>query len=244
MYLSLKLNEDKCAVIRFQRKSHDLPPPLYYINDSPIRFVESHADLGVLVDEDLKFHIHIASVTHKAAGLAQNLVKSTVCRSPDFMMSLFNSHIRPIIDYASCVWNTGYMGDLRLLESVQRRWTKRVTGMSNLDYPTRLRALRQFSVTGRLLRSDIIQCWKIFHGKCFLNPLDLFTMPPQTTTRGHRFKICHVRTQTDVRKRAFAIRCIERWNSLPDHVVAENDLKRFKGLLADSLGDALYEFPL
>lgn len=241
---SLKLNEGKCAVIRFKRRSHVLPLPHYLISQSPIRVVNSHADLGLIVDNELKFHEHIATTTQKAAGLTQNLAKSTVCRSPDFMMSLFNSHVRPIIDYASCVWNTGYVCDLRRLESVQRRWTKRVTGLGTLDYRSRLQALRQYSVTGRLLRSDIIQYWKIFHEKCSVKPNDVFTMAPQSATRGHRFKLSHVRTQTDVRKRAFSIRRVEIWNSLPDYVVAEPDLKRFKGLLADVLGEALYDYPV
>ena len=36
-----------------------------------------------------------------------------------FMVSLFVSHIRPIMDFCSSVWNVGYLGDIRLLESVQ-----------------------------------------------------------------------------------------------------------------------------
>ena len=115
--------------------------------------------------------------------------------------------------------------------------------MSNLDYRARLEALDQYSVSGRLLRNDLIQYWKIFHGKSSVSPPDLFTLAPQSTTRGHRYKLSHVRTQTDVRRRAFAVCHVTVWNSLPDHVVSENDLKTFKGMLANSLGDALYHFP-
>ena len=32
----LRLNKEKCVVMRFQRKFHPHPPPLYYIGDSPI----------------------------------------------------------------------------------------------------------------------------------------------------------------------------------------------------------------
>ena len=31
------------------------------------------------------------------------------------MLFLLITHIRPIIEYCSCVWNTGYQGDLRAL---------------------------------------------------------------------------------------------------------------------------------
>ena len=48
-------------------------------------------------------------------------------------------HIRPIFEYCFCVWNTGYAGDTRLLESVQRCWSKRVNGLANRSYPDKLK---------------------------------------------------------------------------------------------------------
>ena len=238
----LNLNLDKCVVIRFKRKMHVLNSPCYYLDQSKIQVVQSHTDLGVLVDSDLKFHKHVTSTVCKAAGLTQNLLKSTVCRSPDFMMTLFSTHIRPIIEYCSCVWHTGYKGDLDLLESVQRRWTKRVTGLDTLDYGARLRALNQYSIQGRLLRADLIQYWKVFHAKCSIEASDLFPAAPQSSTRGHRFKIGHTRAETDIRLRSFSMRSVNRWNALPDRVVAEPNIGTFKVLLAESLGKALYAY--
>ena len=239
----LKLNQDKSVVIRFQRKSSTAPPPRYLIGQAEIPLVQSHPDLGVRIDASLKFHQHIASTVHKAGGLAHSLLKATVCRSPDCMMSLFCSHVRPIIEYCSCVWFTGYVADIRVLESVQRRWTKRVTGMSDIDYRTRLQLLNQYSVQGRLLRGDLIQCWKLFHGKCSIAPTDLFSLAPQTGTRGHRFKVSHIRAATDTRKRAFAVRCVGPWNALPDAVVSEESLGAFKKKLANALGETLFDYP-
>ena len=34
--------------------------------------------------------------------------QSFICRSKVFMVSLFVSHIPPVIDYGSCLWNIGY----------------------------------------------------------------------------------------------------------------------------------------
>ena len=226
----LNLNRDKCAVIRFHRRFHNLPLPCYHIDQSTIKVAHTHPDLGVLVDADLKFHQHIRNTANKAGGLAQNVLKLTVSHTPDFMISIFHSHIRPIIEYCSCVWFTGYRGDIRLLESVQRRWTKRVSNMSNLDYGSRLRALDQFSVHGRLLRADMIQCWKMFHEKCSIPHADLFTLAPQSGTRGHRYKLSHEHAQTDIRQRSFSTCCVEMWNSLPDSVVGEGNYIKFKGL--------------
>ena len=47
---NLKLNRDKCAVIRFQRKGLDIPPPVYHIEQSVMKVVASHPDIGVLID--------------------------------------------------------------------------------------------------------------------------------------------------------------------------------------------------
>ena len=73
------------------------------------------------------------------------------------MTTLFVMHARPILDYFSCVWNTGYSRDLKLLKSVQRQWTKNVAGLESIDYAARLRELILFSIKGRLLRADLIK---------------------------------------------------------------------------------------
>ena len=105
----LKLNTSKCVVLRFRRNfSHNWENQIYTINGSPIVEKEAHRDLGILVDSSLKFHDHIRETVLKANGTSINLLKSTVCRSPKFMTTLFVAHIRPILDFCSTVWNTGY----------------------------------------------------------------------------------------------------------------------------------------
>ena len=78
--------------------------------------VTSHTDLGIIIDSHLQFHEHMHSVVHEVDGLAHSLIKSTFCQSPDFMFSLLTSHIRPIIEYCSCLWNVGYLEDLENLK--------------------------------------------------------------------------------------------------------------------------------
>ena len=238
----LQMNPKKCAVMRFSRSYSDLTPAHYLMNGVVIPPVKSHLDLGVLVDTNMKFHDHIRSTVHKAGGMAQNFLKSTVCRKPDFMLFLLTTHIRPIIEYCSCIWHTGYQGDLRLLESVQRRWTKQIESVKELEYGDRLRALNLYSVQGRLIRADMIQCWKIFNGKSHISPTDLFQLAPQSSTRGHCFKIFVPTTHTDVRKRFFNVRCIPTWNALPQQIVTATSLSCFKKLLAEKMGTALFDY--
>lgn len=58
------------------------------------------------------------------------------------------------MEFGSTVWNTGYLGDLRLLESVQRHWTKHIDGLADLSCTGRLKALNLYVLcTGQALES-------------------------------------------------------------------------------------------
>lgn len=243
----LRVNADKTKLISFGahlRDNFDLGPySSYQVNGKPLCISPSVVDLGITVDlVTLRFHDHIRSVASKAAGLANNLLRSTLCRSPHFMVTLFISHIRPLLEFGSVVWNTGYITDLKLLESVQRRWTKRIQGLENMSYAQRLVVLDLFSVKGRLLRTDLIKCWKVFHGLSPISPTDLFTLASSAGTRGHRHKILVPYSRCDARHRFFSVRVVNGWNSLPITLAESDSLDSFKKGLTDFLGDCLFDF--
>ena len=244
----LELNKDKCCVLRFSRNYFSLRSMdisnfgQYFIGESLVPLVYSSRDLGVIIDNELKFHSHIRSIAAKAFGLSSNLLSSTVCRAREFMLNLYLSHVRPLLEFGSCVWNSGYVCDLRLLEKVQKRWTKRIDGLDSLSYPQRLRVLNLYSIEGRLLRADLIKCWKIFNNECAVNAEDIFVLARGRPTRGHRFKIAHSHCSLECRKRYFALRVVSTWNSLPDEVVGLNSLGGFKAALHEILGEKLFEF--
>ena len=235
----VEFNADKCTHLHFPASK--TPLHQYSLNDVVISTSQSARDLGVIVDNELKFHKHINVTYGKAHSLASNLLAHTSNRSSSFMHEVFISHIRPLITFASPVWNTGYLGDERKLEGVQRRWTREIRGFSELSYTERLHRLNLSSIKGRLLRTDLILCWKIFHGKCYIKPAQLFTLST-ATTRGHKYKIFKPRIRTEARKRSFAYRVITPWNNLPADVVTAQTLTRFKTLLHHYMGDRFREF--
>ena len=155
---------------------------------------------------------------------------------------LLVTHIRPVLEYSSCLWYTGYVNDMRLLEKVQRRWTKQIEGLSDLSYADRLKFLNLYSVQGRLLRADLLQYWKILNGRSSIVPTDIFQLSPETRTRGHRLKLFCPTVRTDVRKRFFSVRCLNVWNSLPASAVCAHDLSQFKRMLDVRIHDMLYAY--
>ena len=238
----LSFSVNKCARLNFCRRFADLPPlQSYFLGDQPIPNVSDFRDLGVRVDASLKFHQHIAEVVIKAGGVCHNFLKGTLCRSPSFMRSVFITHVRPIIEWCSVVWFTGYVGDCKNLEKVQRRWTKRVDGLREVSYDLRLAKLDLFSVRGRLLRNDLKMVWKILHG---LYPAlgGLFQLNTSGITRGHSLKLYVPDRSGDVRSRFFSVRVLEVWNKLPEHVVSSSSIDVFKRGLDQYLGPLLFEY--
>ena len=58
--------------------------------------------------------------------------------------------------------------DVRLLESVQRRWTREVAGVDHLSCQQRLKILKLYSIYARLLRADLIVLDRVsFRDKCW-----------------------------------------------------------------------------
>ena len=134
------------------------------------------------------------------------------------MVSLFVSHIRPIIDYCSTVWNVGFLGDARRLEALQRRWTREVEGMRGLQYESRLRAIGLYSIWGRLLRLDLIKVWKALHDEEGVGLRGMFEFSGRIS-RGHNLRLSVPVCRTEVRRRLLAVRRVAVWNSLPAEVV-------------------------
>ena len=238
----LHMNSKKCVVLRFQRRSSVQHIPNYTLAGQKLPAESLQTDLGILIDDRLKFHDHTRNVTRKAGGVAHSFLKGTVCRETEFMVHILKTHIRPILEYASPVWNTGYVQDTKRLESVQRLWTRQIKGLEEKDYGIRLNTLNLYSVKGRLLRADLIKCWKIFNGHCPIKPTDLWKLSSDQRNRGHRFKLNVNRCQIDARSRFFTERVIKDWNSLPDWAVSSGSLVEFKAALETCLADKLFSY--
>ena len=71
--------------------------------------------------------------------------------------------VRPHLEYGNAIWGPCYIGDLKLVEGVQRRATKLVPHLYEKPYEEkRLKELMKLpSMEYRRKRGDIIQCYKL-----------------------------------------------------------------------------------
>ena len=72
-----------------------------------------------------------------------------------------------------------------MLEGVKRKATKMIPSLRNLSYEERLKRLGMFSLRCRRLKGDMIEVFKIIHGRDKLNLWKLFCLDEDRRTRKH-----------------------------------------------------------
>ena len=97
-------------------------------------------DLGIIIDSNLTFNAHINQVVSRAFIRANLIHKCFMSRDAANLKRAFLIYVRPLLEYASYVWSPHHVGKIKQVESVQRRFTKRLPGYVTLDYKSRLKA--------------------------------------------------------------------------------------------------------
>ena len=181
-------------------------------------------DLGVLITNNLTWKKHISEVVAKARAMSSWVLRTFTTRERDPMISMWNSQIRPKLDYCSPLWSPcpNNLGSIDLLEQTQRVFTRCINGMEGLNYAQRLKKLKMYSVQRRHERYKIIYLYKIKQG----------LVPNISDTHGLHFLpnkrhgcTCKIPTFPLYRNKAvvarnnsFSLTASSLWNSLPRHI--------------------------
>ena len=85
-------------------------------------------------------------------------------KDPEIMMNLYNTYVLPHIDYGVVVCAPFLKKDIQTIGSIQRRFTRMITGMKGLRYDERLRKLNLPTLVDRRRKIDLVQAFKIRNG--------------------------------------------------------------------------------
>ena len=136
----LKFNIAKCKVMHIGRPRYENYSFLLKNHTLPVVSLEK--DLGVLVDDNLKFHNHTATVIAKANSILAIINKSFVNLDANIFPMLYKSLVRPILEYGNPVWGPLFVTDQQAIEKVQRRATKMIPAIRHLSYRDCLSSLK------------------------------------------------------------------------------------------------------
>ncbi|XP_054281284.1 uncharacterized protein LOC128998953 [Macrosteles quadrilineatus] len=143
----------------------------YYLHGAQLDRTLSIKDLGVYLTPCLDPGLHIAKICSKV-----NSVLGLIARSSRGSLStasvkvLYNSLVRPILEYASPVWSPYQVGHCNSLNMVQRRFLRLLgvrDGINYLDVNVHLIAVDHgvLSLTSRRAAFDLLLLFKIINGQ-------------------------------------------------------------------------------
>jgi len=138
----LTLTPSKCIVLHVAPADKSSDCFSYCIDNHTLPVVKSVTDRGVTYDTKLKFDLHIDKIYAKASSRAKLILKCFNTRSAAVLLKAFCTFVRPILEYASVIWSPYYKRDIEKLESVQRMFTKRMSGLYRKSYCQRLALLQ------------------------------------------------------------------------------------------------------
>jgi len=220
----LKISIKKCTVLHLGRNNLQ---HVYAIDDATLPSVHEVRDLGVTMDSKLCFSAHYAQIAAKAHQRACLIIRCFKSRDPHLLFRAFKVYVRPLLDYCSPVWAPVYKCDILKLESVQRRFTKRLQNCSGLKYAERLKFLNDETLELRRFKQDLVTMYKIFNGLIDIDVADFFEVKTYIT-RGHKLKITKPLCYNNARLFSFACRRIDCWNLLSDSIISSSTVNVFK----------------
>ena len=117
------------------------------MNDHRLEAVRFERDLGVIVDDELKFHRHTTATkkAYQILGIQQYQ-----------QYQHYKAMVRLHLEYVNSIWGPFYKGDIKKPEAVQHRATKPIPELMDKPYEDHLKAQQLPSLTYRKKRGDMI----------------------------------------------------------------------------------------
>ena len=241
-------NTGKCGVMHLGKNN----PKYDYVmkeggEDKILTKTTCEKDLGVFIDKNLNFKEHIIKEVKRARQTAGIIHRNITNKTPDIMVPLFKSMVRPIVEYANPVWAPYLKQDIKCIENVQKHFTKKIYGMRKKNYHERLRFLKLPSLEYRRLRGDMIEVYKILHGIYDPKTTDklLTRMPENSITRkANNLNLVKKRSNQNPFQNFFTNRINNTWNALPNDVVNAMNVNSFKNKIDAYFRNYIYKTDL
>ena len=145
-------------------------------------------DLGILVDNKLKFHEQCSAVVAKANKLLGMIRQSLNYSNAGMILCLYKSLVRSVMEHGNIIWGPYYVTDKQVIEKVQRRATKIIPNLRHYFYQQCLLKVSLPSLVYRQQRGEVIFLYQLTHQYYNINVTNLLQYQ-SSITRGHCYKI-------------------------------------------------------
>jgi len=129
-------NVEKCKIMHFGRKNTSYD---YFMQTQKLESTTMEKDLGIIITSDLKSSEQCNHACSKLNRMLGMINRSITYKSTTVLLQL--ALFRPHLEFCTAAWSPHYKKVRKLLERVQRRFTRMIPG---------LRELRQLPYESRL----------------------------------------------------------------------------------------------
>ena len=111
---------------------------------------------GVTINANMKVSEHCRIAASEGNQILGMMRRNITYKEKGLIVPLYKAIVRPHLDYFIQAWRPYLRKDIDMLEKVQRRTTKLITGLIDLSYEDRLKECGLTTLETRRLRGDQI----------------------------------------------------------------------------------------
>lgn len=232
----MSFHPDKCQTLHITRKSSaNIREFVYKLRGQALLPTKEVKYLGITITNDLCWDSHITSTTNKANRSLGFLRRNLKIGSQSIKQQAYRTLVRPLLEYASTVWDPYNAKDINKLEAVQRRAARWVVNRhrQTSSVEDMLNHLCWSSLQERRRRARLIMMYKYVNKLVIINTRsEPVATPLKRTTRLTHPLMFHLPAcRTLYRQKSFFPRTIREWNDLPASVVLNSTLEGFRSQL-------------
>ena len=225
----MQFNIAKCKVMHVGRNNprHD-----YSMSGQVLATTEEERDLGVIMSRNLKPAAQCAKAAKTANMVLGQISRSFYYKDKEIFVRLYKAYVRPHLDFAVQAWSPWTQADKEVLERVQKRMVRQVSGLRGHEYRERLQELGLTTLEERRHQADMNMVYKILNGKEDMVVEELFRMAAtgerQTRRNAGYMNLFVTHGRLDTRANFFSVRVCESWNRIPEDIKRLRTVDSFK----------------
>lgn len=226
----VSFNPSKTEAILFT--NHNVNNPSLVFENVDVTFVENHKHLGLTLNKHGKWKEHITNITISASKILgiMRLLKFKLRR--ESLNQIYISFMRPILEYASVVWDNCTLAEKDTLEKLQNEAARIVSGTTRSISLNKLyKEVGWLSLTDRRKYQKLIYTYNIING---LAPDYLTSIYPNAVSNRSHYPLRNaldidiIARRTEIFAQSFIPSSVNLWNNLPPDIKSIQSLSLFK----------------
>ena len=228
------VNPGKFQAIILDKKKTNHTQETIKIDNKAVKVKSSVKLLGVQIDAELNFNLHIANICRSAANQLNALIRLRKFLGFEEKKVLINSYFYSNFNYCPLVWMFSHTKSLKKVEALQKRALRFLYNDYNTPLEEILKKSGKVCMEVNRLRYLCIEIYKSISNinPSFMKQIFQLRETNRTVRNQYRLNLCVPKVnQVSYGEKSLRFYGPKIWNSLPLHVKTSDNLKTFKDII-------------